>query len=185
MKKLTIIIIMLILFTAVVFAQEDVQMSAAQQKLYQLGFDIPKSALESVDFTAPDITGDEVSLSSLKGKLIMLNLWATWCPPCQKEMPSMQRLSDKMKGKNFTILAVGTPSPPRETKDKILSYIKRNKYTFPVLVDESQQVYGIYGSGSIPTTWLIGPDGTILARLVGAREWDSDELIEIFNSIIE
>ncbi len=185
MKKLTTTLTLLILLSAAAFAQENVQMSDAQQKLYKLGFGIPKSTLQSVDFTAPDINGNNITLSSLKGKLVLLNLWATWCPPCQKEMPSIQRLSKKMKGKNFEILAVGTPTPPRETKEKIIAFIKRNKYTFPVLVDESQKVSGIYGSGSIPTTWLIAPDGTILGRFVGAIEWDKDELVDIFNSIIE
>ncbi len=185
MKKKLFILGLLIGLSSVLFAQENVKMSDAQKELYKLGFGIPKKTMEAPDFTTVDINGNSVTLSSFKGKLVFLNLWATWCPPCQKEMPSMQRLSEKMKGKNFTILAVGTPAPPRETKEKIISYIKDHNYTFPVLVDESQVVYGIYGSGSIPTTWLIAPDGTIIGRFIGAREWDSDQIINILNKYIE
>lgn len=104
--------------------------------------------------------------------------------PCKKEMPSIQRLHDKMKGKDFVIIAVATPTPPRETKEKIISFIDENNYTFPVMIDESQMVYGLYGSGSIPTSWIIGSDGNIVGRFVGMREWDTNDIVDIFNSLI-
>ncbi len=159
-------------------------MNSTQKKLYNIGFGIPKSTMEAPDFTTTDIDGNKVKLSSLKGKVIFLNLWATWCPPCKKEMPSIQRLHDKMKGKDFVIIAVATPTPPRETKEKIISFIDENNYTFPVMIDESQTVYGLYGSGSIPTSWIIGSDGNIVGRLVGMREWDTNDIVDIFNSLI-
>jgi len=176
---------MIVLLGGILFAQENVQMSDAQKELWKIGFGVPKSTMVAPDFTTKDFNGKTVSLHSLKGKLVFLNLWATWCPPCQKEMPTIEKLYKKMDSKKFAILAVATPTPPRETKEKIISFIKKNGYTFPVLIDENGTVNGIYGSGSIPTTWIIAPDGTIVARLVGSREWDSDQIIAIFNSLIE
>ncbi len=182
-KKLTIIL--LTLLGGLLFAQENIQMSDTQKELYKIGFGIPKSTMEAPDFTTTDIHGEKVSLHSLKGNVVFLNLWATWCPPCQKEMPSIENLYKKMSGKKFSILAVATPTPPRETKDKIVSFIKKNKYTFPVMIDESRTVYGLYGSGSIPTTWIIAPDGTVVGRLVGAREWDTKKMITLFNALLK
>ncbi len=184
MKK-NVVYIFLMLFGGLLFAQETIQMSAAQKELYKIGFGIPKKTMEAPDFTTKDIHGKTVSLHSLKGKVVLLNLWATWCPPCQREMPSLETLYKKMKGKKFAILAVATPTPPRETKEKIISFIKEHKYTFPVMIDETRSIYGMYGSGSIPTTWIIAPDGTIVGRLVGAREWDTDGIIAIFNSLLK
>jgi len=183
--KNKLFILIIVLLGGILFAQENVQMSDAQKELYKIGFGVPKSTMVAPDFTTKDFNGKKVSLYSLKGKLVFLNLWATWCPPCQKEMPSIERLYKKMDSKKFAILAVATPTPPRETKEKIISFIKKNGYTFPVIIDEKGTVYGKYGSGSIPTTWIIAPDGTIVARLVGSREWDSNQIIAIFNSLIK
>ncbi len=185
MKKKLVYILLLILLGGFGFAQETSTMNKPQQELYKIGFGIPKSTMVAPDFTTKDTHGNNVSLHSLKGNVVLLNLWATWCPPCQREMPSIERLYKKMKGKKFSILAVATPTPPRETKEKILSFIKKNNYTFPVMIDTKGTVYGIYGSGSIPTTWIIAPDGTVVGRLVGGREWDTDEMVTIFNSLLK
>lgn len=130
MKKLIITLTIFIVISTAAIAQQEVQMSDAQKELYNLGFDIPRGTLASLDFTTTDINGNEVSLNSFRGKLVFLNLWATWCPPCQKEMPSMQRLSEKMKGKDFTILAVGTPTP-RGNKGKDTGIHQAKQLYFP------------------------------------------------------
>ncbi len=184
MKKIIIILSLMTLMVAIVPAQEVTPMSAIQEKLWRAGFGVPQQAMDAPVFSAENMDGKQVSLSSQKGKVILLNLWATWCPPCRAEMPSMERLYQKLKDSNFTILAISTPTPPRETREKIVDFINENGYTFPVLIDDSQEISYQYGSGSIPTSWIIDTDGKVLARFVGAMEWDSELMLEIFEELI-
>jgi len=184
MKKIIITLSLIVLIVALVPAQEAPPMTALQEKLWKAGFGVPQQAMDAPEFSAENMEGKQISLSSLKGKVILLNLWATWCPPCRAEMPSMERLYQKLKNKNFTILAISTPTPPKETREKIVSYINDNKYTFPVLIDDSQEISYQYGSGSIPTSWIIDADGKVLARFVGAMEWDSELMLEVFEELI-
>jgi cytochrome c-type biogenesis protein len=98
-------------------------------------------------------------------------------------MPSMQELYEQFPRKDFTILAVAAPNPPRETQEKIEEFISEGGYTFPVLLDSSQQVYRRYGSGSVPTSWLVDPEGNLAARLVGARDWTEEKIIEAIEKL--
>ncbi len=184
MKKIIIILSLMTLMTAFVPAQDTPPMSAVQERLYKAGFGIPPQTMIAPEFSAEDMDGNRISLSSQRGKVVLLNLWATWCPPCRAEMPSMENLYQKLKDRNFTILAISTPTPPRETREKIVDYINDNGYTFPVLIDDSREISYQYGSGSIPTSWIIDADGKVLARFVGAMEWDSELMLEIFEGII-
>ena len=184
MKKIIIMLSLMTLIVAFTPAQDAPPMSAIQEKLWKAGFGIPQQAMDAPEFSAEDMDGREVSLSSLKGKVTLLNLWATWCPPCRAEMPSMEKLYQELKDSNFTILAISTPTPPRETREKIVDFINENGYTFPVLIDDSREVSNLYGSGSIPTSWIIDAEGKVLARFVGAMEWDSELMLEVFEELI-
>jgi len=168
---------MLVLLIPIGISAQENSMTVVQSALYDIGFDIPKGAIEAPEFSLKSLEGGEASLEAASGKLLLLNIWATWCPPCRAEMPSMQSLYDQLSDKGFELYAVAAPNPPRETREKIVDYIEENSYTFPVPIDEEFVVNSLYGTGSIPTSWLIGPDGMVIARLVGATEWDSPELI--------
>ena len=184
MKKIIIIMSLMTLLVAFVPAGETPPMSAIQEKLWRAGFGIPQQEMDAPGFSAEDIDGRQISLNSQKGKVVLLNLWATWCPPCRAEMPSMEKLYQKLKDRNFTILAVSTPTPPRETREKVIDFINENGYTFPVLIDDSRGIASQYGSGSIPTSWIIDADGKVLARFVGGMEWDSELMLEVFEELI-
>ncbi len=191
MKRRTIIIglvsIFLLLLTAGVSAQEEkpANLSEAQQMLYEAGFGVPKNPVEAPDFTLESLQGKEVSLRELRGKVVVLNLWATWCPPCRAEMPSMQEVYDELADSGFTILAVAAPNSPRDSLEKIRDHIEKNDFTFPVLLDNDMTVNRSYGTGSIPTSWIIGPDGMLQARLVGAREWTDDTIVTALKLMME
>ncbi len=184
MKKIIIMLSLMTLIVTFAPAQEAPPMSALQEKLWRAGFGVPQQTMDAPPFSAADMNGKQVSLNSLKGKVVILNLWATWCPPCKAEMPSMEKLYQKLKNRNFTILAVSTPTPPRETRERIVGFINENGYTFPVLIDDSREISSLYGSGSIPTSWIIDADGKVLARFVGAMEWDSEFMVKIFEELI-
>jgi thiol-disulfide isomerase/thioredoxin len=162
----------------------ETSMSAGQRALYELGFDIPQAEIEAPPFSLTDLDGKTASLENVSGKLLLLNLWATWCPPCRAEMPSMQKLYDRFSGKNFEMYAVAGPAPPRETLEKIEDYIQEGGYSFPVPIDTDLRVNAMYGTGSIPTTWLISPEGIIIARLVGSTDWMNPGIIAALEKLL-
>ena len=153
------------------------------ERLYNLGFGVPPAPFDAPDFTIPDLKGNQVRLSSLKGKLVLLNFWATWCPPCRSEMPAMETLYGELRDEGFEILAVSSRDA-RETKEKVAAYIAESGYTFPVLFDQTASaVPTTYRTGSIPTSYLINAEGKVVARLIGAYEWDADEIIELLREM--
>jgi thiol-disulfide isomerase/thioredoxin len=157
------------------------QFSPLEQKLGSAGFQLPKESFPAADFTLQTLGGEEVSLFDYEGKLVFLNFWATWCPPCRAEMPSMERVYNKLPSDSFVILAVNVNEP----KEDVQSFMDEHGYTFPVLLDSDGRVSSIYQVEGIPTTWLIGPDTTVVGRLVGTTEWDTPEMLEIFNELLE
>ncbi len=161
--------------------QEPGNITEEQEKLYNLGFQVPQQSLDAPDFTLQNLSGKEVSLSDFHGNIVFLNFWATWCPPCRQEMPSMQRLHETFKDNDFVMLAVNLQESEATVKD----FLKNNPYTFPVLLDSEGAIGGgMFGVSSIPTTYLIDKEGAILARLIGTREWDTEEIISLFNSLL-
>lgn len=154
---------------------------SVQDQLLELGISVVDRKVKSIDFELTDINGNLKRLSSYRGKLVFLNFWATWCGPCRIEMPSMQRLYNELNKDGFEIIAVDL----MEDKKVVKKFLDQNKLTFPVLLDKNGQVGTLYGVRSIPTTYLIDKNGYIIARQVGAREWDTQEIKSIFREILQ
>jgi len=129
----------------------------------------------SIDFTLPDLEGKMTSLSDYKGKAIFLNFWATWCPPCREEMPSIQRLHEKLGNDQLVILALAESSGSSE---QIGKFMQENKYTFKVLNDVKREVAAKYQIVGVPTTFFIDKKGIIVDKFVGSRDWAADWAIE-------
>lgn len=134
------------------------------------------------DFTLSDLDGNEVSLSDFKGKVVFLNFWATWCPPCRNEMPSMEALYQKLKDKDFELLAV---SLDRQGSSAVKPFIRDYGLTFPILLDLDGKVARTYRVRGIPSTFVVDKEGLIAERIVGARDWQTPDSIEKFLSLIE
>jgi peroxiredoxin len=132
----------------------------------------PPEALEAPDFTLPDVDGRPVRLRELRGKLVFLNFWATWCPPCRLEMPSMERLYQTFKETAFAMLAV---SIDRQGVEAVKPFMLELQLTFPALLDEKSAVARQYGLRGLPTTYLIDPEGRLIGAAVGGRDWDRPE----------
>jgi peroxiredoxin len=137
---------------------------------------------EAVDFKLQDLKGIERSLSDYKGKkVIFLNFWATWCPPCRREMPSMQILHEKFKEEDFVMLAVSLDSSKRPATD----FIKEHKYTFTVLMDSDKKVARIYQITGIPTTFIIDQKGVIAHKTIGMENWAKEEILQTIEKLIK
>lgn len=150
------------------------------EELQTLGFETPQEPMSAIDFELINLDGEKVTLSSMEGKLVFLNFWATWCGPCRSEMPSMEKLYDELKDEDFIILAVDLGEPENTVRDFVNEY----GLTFPVLLDTDNAVGSSYGARSIPTTYIIDPEGMVLARAVGARDWNTADFKTLFRSII-
>jgi thiol-disulfide isomerase/thioredoxin len=153
-------------------------------QLKKAGMDIPTRDVMSEDFTLDALDGTRVSLSSFKGKVVLLSFWATWCGPCKQEMPEMQTLYQKLKGRGFEVVAVDM----MEDKATVSEFVKRTGYTFPVLLDTTGEVggAGLYSARAIPTNYVIDKTGKIVGRKIGidGPGWTSAERAALFESLL-
>jgi peroxiredoxin len=126
------------------------------------------------DFQLEDTTGNKVSLSDFRGKIVLVNFWATWCPPCIEEMPSMERLNEVMAGDDFVMLAVNTEENGRSS---VTAFLEKTPYTFPILYDDKGVVQKRYGVFKFPESFIIRKDGTVAEKIIGPLNWSSPETI--------
>ena len=137
--------------------------------------------LKANDFSAEMSDGRTVRLKDFHGRFVLLNFWATWCYPCLKEMPDLQKAYMSIGKEKLVILAVAMG----ENVDKINRFSKKNSFTFPLLSDENMEITKLYGVKNIPVTYLIDSEGIILGRALGIRNWSSQELMLFIRSRIE
>lgn len=136
--------------------------------------------MKAPEFTLPDSEGNQVALKDFRGSVVFLNLWASWCPACRAEMPSMERLYQKLKDYGFTILAVNL----KENPSTVRAFMEQFRLTFPALLDRRGKVASLYGLWSIPMTVLIDPDGNIVGRAIGGRNWSSQDGCRYIGSLL-
>lgn len=124
------------------------------------------------EFSLPRLgDGAPVSLRDLRGRVVLLNFWATWCKPCEDEMPAMESLYRALQGDGFELLAVSVDAGD----DEVEAFRGRLGLAFPILRDPDRRVATRYQSLRFPESFLIGPDGVVAARFIGPREWDAPE----------
>lgn len=139
----------------------------------------PISTTSSLSFTDKD--GKTVSLSSLKGKMVFINFWATWCPPCIQEMPTINELKRKYKGNDdIAFLMVDVDN----NMEKSTAFMEKNMYDLPVYISASN-IPSDYLGNSIPTTFILNKSGDIIARIEGGRDYTSPEIIKVVNELLD
>ena len=129
-----------------------------------------KEIVPALDFTLKDQYGNEHKLSDYKGKTVFLNFWATWCPPCKKEMPEIQELYEKYGENKEDLIVLGVASPNygnEKDADGVSGFLKENNYTFPVVMDEGGSISNGYGVSAYPTTFMIDKEGNIYGYVEG------------------
>lgn len=142
-------------------------------------FEPVAAGAEAIDFTLPDLNGKPVSLKDYRGKVVFLNIWATWCPTCVEEMPSMEALANELKGQPFEIIAVSIDS---EGPAVVKKYIEKLGLTFTVLHDRSGKIKNVYKTTGVPETFVIDQNGIIAEKVMGPRDWTNKVYL---NTIME
>jgi thiol-disulfide isomerase/thioredoxin len=180
MKKIFAIVIMACTITVGVFSQNKKIPDAVAKAFEGAGIPVAAQGIDPVDFTLPLLDGTRITLSQLKGKVVFLNFWATWCGPCVSEMPSMEAVYQKLKNRGFEILAVNLGDSGRE----VSAFMKKYNLNFPAVLDEKDTVSNYYNIQAIPTTYIIDKRGLIIARLVGSINWNTPKVISALETAL-
>jgi peroxiredoxin len=133
------------------------------------------------DFTLQSIDGKTITLSALKGNVVFLNFWATWCPPCRAEMPSMDGLYRRFKDSGLEMVAVDI----MEEQPAVGAFIRKGNFAFPAAIDSDGKVSSAYGIQAVPATFVLDRDGAIILSAVGGRDWNTPEVAAAFETLLE
>lgn len=125
------------------------------------------------DFALPDLDGRTRTLKEFAGRIVIANFWATWCPPCRAEIPSMQRAWEKLEAEGAHVLALHVGGDP----DQIWSFLAEFNVTFPILLDRSGTVSRAWQTVGLPTTYVVDVAGRKALRAIGERAWDDPTII--------
>jgi peroxiredoxin len=129
----------------------------------------------AANFMLPDMDGKIRQLTDYRGRTVIINFWATWCPPCREELPSMNRAWQKVRGEGIDMIAINVG----EDEDTIFTFTGDYPIDFTVLLDLSGNIINEWPVRGLPTTFVVDPDGRIIYRAVGGREWDDDKLLDM------
>ncbi len=135
------------------------------------------------DFELLNMDEEKRKLSDYRGKVVLLNFWATWCPPCIREMPSMERLHQQINADDFSVIAINQ----MEDSDQVFAFTGQLEVdpTFEILFDSRSEVSQVYAVRGLPTTYLIDKQGNIRYRAVGGREFNHPEVVKIISDLIK
>ena len=141
----------------------------------------PQGSLYDLEYQ--DLNSNPITLSRFEGRVVFLNFWATWCPPCVKEMPSMQRLREHFAGQAFEVVAVNmgeTPAAIARFREELSTAL-----TFPIVLDTEGKSYADLGLRGLPMTILYDHNGKRIETILGERDWDSQASIQAIKSLVE
>ena len=127
-----------------------------------------------------DIEGATHRLADYRGKVVLINFWATWCAPCRDEMPSIQRLKDKLSGRPLVVLAFNLDEP----ESRIRKFLAQMKLDFPILLDPERKTARAWQARILPASFVVGPDGKIRYSLVGEINWDHEQVVARISELL-
>ena len=175
MRRLVLIVIVLMLVGGSIYMSTASSSRPAYEpvKNVHVGDVAPSFQLE-------DTKGNKVSLEDLRGKVVLVNFWATWCPPCRAEMPSMEKLYEAMAGDDFVMLAINAEENGRNV---VPDFLKKTPHNVTILYDDQGVVQHLYGVYKFPESFVIRKDGIIDDKVIGALDWAHPETIAYFKEL--
>ena len=182
-KRNTVIMLLMLVVSGLIgisFLKNDLFAKTQNQELERLFNDMGVLQIaantEPLEITLSDPTGRPVSLSEFRGKIVFVNFWTTWCLACVIEMPSMEKLHQEFKDKDFKMVAINL----QESAARVKQFYEEYKLTFTTLLDITGDLGAALGIRSIPTTFILDKDGRIIGKALGPREWESKKSIALF-----
>ena len=173
-KRLILVILLLVSFSA-----------NAERQQPELSYHLTpvKNVVAASDFELLNMDDEKVKLSDFRGKVVLINFWATWCPPCIRELPSMERLHQQVNADDFKVIAVNQ----MENADHVFAFEGQldTDPTFDIVFDTTSEVSQSFAVRGLPTTYLVDKNGNIRYRAVGGREFDHVEVVNIIKQLIE
>ena len=135
----------------------------------------------SAVFDLPDLQGEQHNLDDYRGQVILVNFWASWCPPCIQEMPVLQKLKQELSGQPFEILAINVG----EQKYRVWKFVKLVNFDLPVLLDTRKDTFNAWGSSVLPTSFLLDKQGRVRYRVQGDTEWDNEKVSALIEALLD
>lgn len=145
--------------------------------------DAPRIGAPAPPAEVRDLEGRPVRLADLRGKVVFLNFWATWCAPCRDEAPSLERLYASLRERGFELLGVSVDAAGEA--DAIRAFQREFALSFPILVDPDKEAYRAYGATGVPETFLIDADGRLVERFIGPRNWDEPRYARALRRLLD
>ncbi len=133
------------------------------------------------EFTFPGIDDKMVRLSDHRGSVVLVNVWATWCPPCVDEMPSMEKLYQALKGEKFEILAVSIDALGAKA---VAPFMEKYNLSFPALMDPNASIKNLYQTTGVPESFIVNQEGVLVQKIIGPRDWATPAVVEFFRDLL-
>ena len=170
MKKVCIFIISLFMLGNLTRVSAQVR-----ETLVKIGDEVPEFVVEMFD-------GEKINIKDLKGKIVLINFWATWCPPCQEELKRVQKeIIERFKGKDFVFLAISR----EESKEQVKRFREKNKYTFPMGLDPERKIYSKFATSTIPRNFIVDKNGKIVGIEFGYTKASFDKMIDKLEKLLK
>ena len=147
-----------------------------------LKFSPLKTGRPAPDFMFPGLDGKMVRLSDYRGHVVLVNVWATWCPPCVDEMPSMEKLYKELKDENFEILAVSIDALGEKA---VAPFMKEYNLSFSALMDPDGTIKTLYHTTGVPESFIVDQEGILIKQIIGPRDWAKPEIIGFFRNLLQ
>ncbi|HVQ75368.1 MAG TPA: TlpA disulfide reductase family protein [Candidatus Binatia bacterium] len=140
----------------------------------------PRRAQMAPDFEISTVDRGTIRLSDLRGKVVFVNFWATWCDPCKEEMPAMERLYRRFRDRGLVVVAVSVDTQA----SRVAPFVKERGFTFPVGLDSRMVVANLYTVRAVPSTFIVARDGRLTSLAMGPREWDGPDALALFGAML-
>lgn len=141
----------------------------------------PRVGQPLADFALPDLGGRTVQLASLRGKVVFVNVWATWCQPCIEEMPTIQKLHERLQPRGLTVLAVSLDALGEQV---VGPFMRTYQLTFPTLLDVKNVVQRLYRTTGVPESFIVDKQGILVEKVIGPRDWAHPQVLALFERLM-